>query len=145
MFRKLLGINELMFYLIAFFLLLIPFLLSVDDVQSCLRKVQTLKYAEEACYNGILIIKAFSSGLEVGSCNWTINSPKRNITCISGSIFVSPHAMDFDFHALRGNDLILYSDFSPLYTSEDLECGSNCSIAITNNFSTLRYALCIYC
>lgn len=112
-------------------------LYSVDDVQSCLRKVQTLKYAEEACYNGILIIKAFSSGLEVGSCNWTINSPKRNITCISGSIFVSPHAMDFDFHALRGNDLILYSDFSPLYTSEDLECGSNCSIAITNNFSTL--------
>ncbi|KAL1096371.1 hypothetical protein V6Z11_D06G219400 [Gossypium hirsutum] len=48
-------------------------LYSAVDVKDCMRKVQTLKYAEEACYNGTLVIKAFSSGLEIGTCNWTIN------------------------------------------------------------------------
>ncbi|KAG5229440.1 integrator complex [Salix suchowensis] len=82
------------------------------DVEDCVKKVQTLKYAEEAWYNGTLLIKAFSSGLEIGTCNWTINSPKRNVAYISGSKFHPVHAMEFDYHALRGNDLILYSDFS---------------------------------
>ncbi|XP_021297327.1 integrator complex subunit 9 homolog isoform X2 [Herrania umbratica] len=53
-------------------------LYSADDVKDCMRKVQTLKYAEEACYNGNLIIKAFSSGLEIGTCNWTINEKMEN-------------------------------------------------------------------
>ncbi|XVF24402.1 hypothetical protein REPUB_Repub13aG0124700 [Reevesia pubescens] len=96
-------------------------LYSAVDVKDCMRKVQTLKFAEEACYNGTLIINAFSSGLEIGTCNWTINGPKKNIAYISSSIFVSTHAMDFDFLGLRGNDLIIYSDFSPLDTTEDME------------------------
>ncbi|XP_075644960.1 uncharacterized protein LOC142615944 [Castanea sativa] len=33
------------------------------DVTDCTQKVQTLRYAEETCYNGRLIIKAFSSVL----------------------------------------------------------------------------------
>ncbi|KAK6228693.1 hypothetical protein SCA6_001033 [Theobroma cacao] len=96
-------------------------LYSADDVKDCMRKVQTLKYAEEACYNGTLIIKAFSSGLEIGTCNWTINGPKRNIAYITNSIFVSTHAADFDFVGLRGNDLIIYSDFSSLGAAENME------------------------
>ncbi|KAK8630137.1 hypothetical protein V6N13_078947 [Hibiscus sabdariffa] len=53
-------------------------LYSAVDVKDCMKKVQTLKYAEEACYNGTLIIRPFSSGLEIGTCNWTISGPKRN-------------------------------------------------------------------
>lgn len=96
-------------------------LFSAVDVKDCMRKVQTLKYAEEACYNGTLVIKAFSSGMEIGTCNWTINGPKRNIAYISSSIFVSTHAMDFNFLGLQGNDLIIFSDFSTLDTTEKME------------------------
>lgn len=77
-------------------------------------KIQSLKYAEEVCYNGTLILKAFSSGLEIGSCNWTISGPRRNVTYLSSSIFDSAHAMGFDYSSLQGNDLILFSDFSSL-------------------------------
>lgn len=79
-----------------------------------MQKVQSVKYAEEVCYNGTIILKAFSSGLEIGSCNWTINGPRRNITYLTSSIFESSHAMDFDYHSLQGNDLILFSDMSSL-------------------------------
>lgn len=100
-----------------------------------MRKIQKLKYAEEACYNGTLIIKAFSSGLEIGACNWTINSPKRNIAYIASSIFVSMHAMDFDFLGLRGNDVIIYSDFSSLDTTDNMENDSNSfGPVISSNF-----------
>ncbi|XP_059652788.1 uncharacterized protein LOC132299915 [Cornus florida] len=111
-------------------------LYSAADAKDCMQNVQAVKYAEEACYNGTLIIKAFSSGLEIGACNWTISGPKRNITCLSSSVFVSAHAMNFDFHALQGSDLILYSDFSFLNVTEDLE-DDNCSGPSTHNFSTL--------
>ncbi|KAD6453571.1 hypothetical protein E3N88_08276 [Mikania micrantha] len=87
-------------------------LYSAADVKDCLQKVESLKYAEEACYNGTLIIKALSSGLEIGSCNWNLKGPKRNISYISGSVFSSGTAMDFDFHALLGSDALIYSDFA---------------------------------
>ncbi|KAJ6925318.1 hypothetical protein NC651_009855 [Populus alba x Populus x berolinensis] len=106
------------------------------DVEDCVKKVQTLKYAEEAWYNGTLLIKAFSSGLEIGSCNWTINSPKRNIACISSSKFYSVNAMEFDYHALRGNDLILYSDFSSEGVLTNDEHDNNLSASTTYNPST---------
>ncbi|XP_038988747.1 integrator complex subunit 9 homolog isoform X3 [Phoenix dactylifera] len=85
-----------------------------SDIKECMQKVQSVKYAEEVCYNGTIILKAFSSGLEIGSCNWTVNGPRRNITYLSSSIFESSHAMDFDYHSLQGNDLILFSDLSSL-------------------------------
>ncbi|KAL7615730.1 hypothetical protein Lser_V15G04155 [Lactuca serriola] len=93
-------------------------LYSAADVKECLQKVETLKYAEEACYNGTLIMKAFSSGLEIGACNWSIKSPKRNISYISSSIFSSGVAMDFDFHALIGSDPLIYSDFASTLGSD---------------------------
>ncbi|KAG1371128.1 integrator complex subunit 9 [Cocos nucifera] len=89
-------------------------LYSAADIKECMQKVQSVKYAEEVCYNGTIILKAFSSGLEIGSCNWTINVPRRNITYLSSSVFESSHAMDFDYHPLQGNDLILFSDLSSL-------------------------------
>jgi integrator complex subunit 9 len=114
-------------------------LLSAADVTDCIQKVQTLRYAEEACYNGTLIIKACSSGLEIGTCNWTINGPKRDVAFISSSIFLPAHAMKFDYHALQGNDVILYSDFSPLDAMEDVEDVDDISILTTDSISTLRY------
>ncbi|GFP90324.1 putative late blight resistance protein homolog r1a-6 [Phtheirospermum japonicum] len=46
--------------------------LAGPNFQACMLKVHSLKFAEEVCYNGTLIVKPFSSGLEIGLCNWNI-------------------------------------------------------------------------
>ncbi|XP_043721024.1 uncharacterized protein LOC122668538 [Telopea speciosissima] len=85
-----------------------------------MQKVQSVTFAEEVCYNGTLILKAFSSGLEIGTSNWPIHGPRRNITCLSSFIFESAHAMSFDYSSLQGNDLILFSDLSMLHDEVDV-------------------------
>ncbi|KAK3015654.1 hypothetical protein RJ639_006328 [Escallonia herrerae] len=107
---------------------------SAADVKSCMQRVQVLKYAEEACYNGSITIKAFSSGLEIGSCNWTISSPKANIGHVSSSLFQCETAMDFNYHALQGCDTILYSDNSARNILGNVE-DENCHFASVNNNS----------
>ncbi|KAI3830976.1 hypothetical protein MKX03_010274 [Papaver bracteatum] len=86
-----------------------------ENVEKCTERVQSLKYGEETCFNETLIIKPFSSGLEIGSSNWTICSSGRSITWLSSSIFDSAHAMNFDYHSLQGNDVIIFSDLSLLH------------------------------
>ncbi|GFQ06060.1 integrator complex subunit 9 [Phtheirospermum japonicum] len=87
-------------------------LYSAADVKACMLKVHTLKFAEEVCYNGTLIVKPFSSGLEIGSCNWNITGPKESFAYVSSSVFSPTTAMGFDYKALQTSDVILYSDFS---------------------------------
>ncbi|KAL8238850.1 hypothetical protein R6Q59_015417 [Mikania micrantha] len=111
-------------------------LYSAADVKDCLQKVESLKYAEEACYNGTLIIKALSSGLEIGSCNWNLKGPKRNISYISGSVFSSGTAMDFDFHALLGSDVLIYSDFASWNGATCFEDENSCSSIVPVDCST---------
>ncbi|MED6205684.1 hypothetical protein PIB30_019983 [Stylosanthes scabra] len=84
-----------------------------------LYRIQKLKYAEEACYNGTLVIKAFSSGVEMGSCNWILDGPKGVIAYLSNSSFISSQAAAFDYQSLQGTDALLYSDFSTLSSTED--------------------------
>ncbi|PKU76399.1 hypothetical protein MA16_Dca001002 [Dendrobium catenatum] len=95
------------------------FYVSAADVNGCMEKVQPLKYAEEACYNSTLVLKAFSSGLEIGSCNWKINAPRRNFVYLSSSIFESAQAIDFDYRSLQGADIILFSDMSTINNIEE--------------------------
>ncbi|XP_047167399.1 integrator complex subunit 9 [Vigna umbellata] len=103
-------------------------LYSAADVKDCMLKTHTLNYAEEACYNGTLVIKAFSSGVEIGSCNWILNSPKGNTAYVSGSSFISAHAMAFDYRSLQGACALIYSDFS-LGDTQDSADGDNCSVS----------------
>ncbi|XP_031129963.1 integrator complex subunit 9-like isoform X2 [Ipomoea triloba] len=88
-------------------------LYSAAEVKSCIQKVQSLKYAEETFYSGTLSLKALSSGLEIGACNWTIVSPKGSITYLSGSVFASATAMSFDYFSLQKSDILLYSGYAP--------------------------------
>ncbi|XP_038679350.1 integrator complex subunit 9 homolog isoform X2 [Tripterygium wilfordii] len=111
-------------------------LYSAADVKDCVQKLQTLKYAEEACYNGTLVIKAFSSGSDVGACNWTISGPKGNVAYVSSSTFVSAHAMDFDYQALQGKHVIIYSDFSFQDVNDDPGHDNDSSDSTTNILST---------
>ncbi|KAK6143211.1 hypothetical protein DH2020_023559 [Rehmannia glutinosa] len=112
-------------------------LYSAADVKTCMLKVESLKYAEEACYNGTLIIKAISSGLEIGSCNWSITGPKGSIAYISSSVFSSTTAMGFDYKGLQGSDVILYSDLSSCNAPDKFDDDNNFSGAAGNNFSNL--------
>ncbi|KAH6767965.1 hypothetical protein C2S51_013301 [Perilla frutescens var. frutescens] len=111
-------------------------LYSAADVKSCILKVESLKYAEEVCYNGTLIVKAFGSGLEIGSCNWRITGPQGSIAYISSSVFRSATAASFDYKALQTSDLVLYSDFSSHNAPEQFDDDKNCS-SPANNFSNL--------
>ncbi|XP_022134134.1 integrator complex subunit 9 homolog isoform X2 [Momordica charantia] len=108
---------------------------SAADVKDCMQKVETLRYGEETCYNGALVIKAFSSGLEIGACNWTINGPKRDIAYISSSIFFSSNAMNFDYVAFQEKETIIYSDFSSLEFTNVVE--NDTGVPLTNNLSSL--------
>ncbi|CAL9751914.1 unnamed protein product [Musa acuminata subsp. burmannicoides] len=89
-------------------------LYSAADIKECMQKIQPLKYGEETCFNGSVIMKAYSSGLDIGSCNWTINSPKRSITYLSSSLCMPACWKGFDYRSLLGNDLVIFSDLSSL-------------------------------
>ncbi|KAA8546908.1 hypothetical protein F0562_003337 [Nyssa sinensis] len=57
------------------------------DVRDCMQKVWALKYAEEACYNGTLIIEAFRSGLEIATDNFlTLRDNNDNWDVITESL-----------------------------------------------------------
>ncbi|XP_030477232.1 uncharacterized protein LOC115694254 [Syzygium oleosum] len=100
-------------------------LYSAADIEDCVKKVQKLKYAEVACYNGTISIKPISSGLEIGASNWTIRYPDGTIGFVSSSEFVPGHALEFNYNALRSCDVLIYSDFSSLDVLEPANKGSN--------------------
>lgn len=114
-------------------------LISAVDIEDSFKKVQALKYMEEICYNGTINLRASSSGLEIGACNWIITCPNTSIACISNSMFGSAHALEFDYHALQGKDVILYTDSLSLnaFKYSNVDRGS---AAIKNPLS-LRYPL----
>ncbi|MQL92124.1 hypothetical protein Taro_024745, partial [Colocasia esculenta] len=89
-------------------------LYGMAEIDECMTKVQAIKYAEESCYNSTLILKAFSSGMEIGAANWMMICPGRSVTYLSSSVLDPATAMGFDYHSLEGNDVILFSDFSSL-------------------------------
>lgn len=89
-------------------------LYSAPNIEECMRKTQTVKYGEEVCFNGMTLLKASSSGLELGSCVWSIKGPRASITYLPSTVFVSAHALDCDYNSLKENDIILFSDFSSL-------------------------------
>lgn len=113
-------------------------LLSAADVKACMLKVESLNYAEEICYNGILIVKPLASGLEIGSCNWRINGPRGSIAYISSSVFRSGIPKNFDYEALQASDVVVYSDFFSLNALEQVGNDEDFS-GLANYFSTSRW------
>uniref|UniRef100_A0A453G8G4 Beta-Casp domain-containing protein n=2 Tax=Aegilops tauschii subsp. strangulata TaxID=200361 RepID=A0A453G8G4_AEGTS len=58
-------------------------LYSAPNLEECMRKTQTVKYGEEVCFNGMLMLKASSSGLELGNCVWSIKGPRANFSSLN--------------------------------------------------------------
>ena len=84
-----------------------------------MQKTQPIKYGQEVCFNGMLMLKASSSGLELGNCAWSLKGPRASITYLPSTLFVSAHALDCDYNSLKGNDVILFSDFSSLNVMDE--------------------------
>ncbi|XP_039787588.1 integrator complex subunit 9 homolog [Panicum virgatum] len=89
-------------------------LYSQGNIEECMQTIQPVKYGEEVCFNGIFVLKASSSGLELGNSVWTIKGPRASITYLPSAVFVSAHALDLDYSSLKENDVILFSDLSSL-------------------------------
>ncbi|KAL8139923.1 LOW QUALITY PROTEIN: hypothetical protein V2J09_005944 [Rumex salicifolius] len=86
-------------------------LYSTTEVKDCIKRVQPLRYGEESCYNGTLVMRAVSSGLEIGASNWAIKHSQVRCS-LYNSVVGSPQAMDFDYHSLQSYDVVIYSDVS---------------------------------
>ncbi|KAI3408349.1 uncharacterized protein J3R85_020304 [Psidium guajava] len=114
-------------------------LYSAAEIEECAKKVQKLKFQEVACYNGTLSLKPISSGLEVGACNWSIRYQDGSIGFVSSSNFVPGHAMEFNYHALRSCDLLIYSDFSSLDVLEPANNGCNYSACRDSSTSSCEF------
>lgn len=112
---------------------------SATDVKDCMLKINTLNYAQEVCYNGTLVLKAFSAGVEIGSCNWILNGPKGDIAYLSSSCFFSAHAMTFNYRSLQGTCTLIYSDFSSLSDAQDVEDGDNYTDPTSDKLLPPRY------
>ncbi|GAB2234473.1 hypothetical protein Drorol1_Dr00003727 [Drosera rotundifolia] len=112
-------------------------LYSAADVKDCIQKVEPLKYAEEVCYNGVLLIKAFSSGCGIGACNWRLKGPKRDVSYLCSSVCASDPAMNFDWKSLQDSDTIIYSDFSSIDGGDNIgtEVDHSAQMLATNGLS----------
>ncbi|KAM0923026.1 hypothetical protein ACQ4PT_005796 [Festuca glaucescens] len=94
-------------------------LYSAVNIEECMQKTQPIKYGQEVCFNGMLMLKASSSGLELGNCAWSLKGPRASITYLPSTAFVSAHALDCDYNSLKENDVILFSDFSSLNVMDE--------------------------
>ncbi|KAK1669073.1 hypothetical protein QYE76_057232 [Lolium multiflorum] len=94
-------------------------LYSAANIEECMQKIQPIKYGQEVCFNGMLMLKASSSGLELGNCAWSLEGPRASITYLPSTVFVSAHALDCDYNSLKENDVILFSDFSSLNVMDE--------------------------
>ncbi|KAK1669082.1 hypothetical protein QYE76_057241 [Lolium multiflorum] len=94
-------------------------LYSAANIEECMQKIQPIKYGQEVCFNGMLMLKASSSGLELGNCAWSLEGPRASITYLPNTVFVSAHALDCDYNSLKENDVILFSDFSSLNVMDE--------------------------
>uniref|UniRef100_A0A7N0UT53 Beta-Casp domain-containing protein n=1 Tax=Kalanchoe fedtschenkoi TaxID=63787 RepID=A0A7N0UT53_KALFE len=107
-------------------------LYSAAHVKDCVKMIQSLKYAEETCYNGAINITAFSSGTEVGACNWRLNGQGTNLVYLSASVLASTHATEFNFQALRKCDLLLCSDLSSSSLDNDAARDSSVGSSVSS-------------
>lgn len=94
-------------------------LYSAANIEECMQKTEPIKYGQEVCFNGMLVLKASSSGLELGNCVWSLKGPRASITYLPGTVFVSAHALDCDINSLKENDVVLFSDFSSLNVMDE--------------------------
>ncbi|CAG8716200.1 12027_t:CDS:2, partial [Acaulospora morrowiae] len=96
-------------------------LYSLSDVQSCVDKIQQVRYGEKLMLFK-LQVTAYSSGYCLGSANWLIDCDSEKISIISSSSIVTNiHPLPFSKNALSDANVVILND---LRKSDDLRLES---------------------
>ncbi|CAG8520291.1 10902_t:CDS:10 [Paraglomus brasilianum] len=86
-------------------------LYTTADVQSCIDKIQPIRYCEHLSLYDSLRITAYSSGYCLGSANWAIDCGYEKIAIISSSSTIKTiHPAPFDRTVFENASVVLLSD-----------------------------------
>ncbi|CAM6099663.1 unnamed protein product [Calypogeia fissa] len=113
-------------------------LYSTADIRACMARVHRLHYGEEANIDGFLTVKPSSSGFGIGSSNWVLKGPNRNLSYISASSSKNNHAMPLDIPALGGSEVLLLShwEVGESLQDESSEAGRKVALSASEKLST---------
>lgn len=114
---------------------------TLQDIDSCLSRVQVVGFNEKKNIFGALTAISCSSGYSLGSCNWVIHSDYEKICYISGSSTLTTHPKPIDQAPLRYCDVMIMSSVTqtPL-TNPDSMIGEFCvnaAVTIKNGGNVL--------
>ncbi|XP_060605120.1 integrator complex subunit 9-like [Ruditapes philippinarum] len=100
---------------------------TLQDIESCLSRVQVVGFNEKKNIFGALTATSCSSGYSLGSCNWVIHSDYEKICYVSGSSTLTTHPKPIDQAPLRHSDVLIMSSLTqtPL-TNPDSMIGEFC-------------------
>ncbi|KAG0185082.1 Integrator complex subunit 9 [Apophysomyces sp. BC1034] len=86
---------------------------TMNDIASCIEKIQTVRYAEFLSLRSTLRLVARSSGYSLGSTNWVLETHFKKIVLMSSSSLYNIHPAQLDTTIFDGADIILVSDLKP--------------------------------
>ena len=99
-----------------------------QDVGNCIRKIQSVGFAEKIDILGLIQVTAVSSGYGIGSTNWVLQTPFYKINYISSSSLYATHSIPMDQNTLKDADVcILNSLTSSCTTNPDSMLREFCS------------------
>ncbi|KAI7904679.1 beta-lactamase-like protein [Cokeromyces recurvatus] len=92
---------------------------TMEDVISCIEKIQPVRYTETLSLFSALNLVAYSSGYSLGSANWVLETSFKKIAFVSNSsIHMDLHPAPFNGDALKDVDIVVVSGLSQLSQNE---------------------------
>ncbi|ORY00863.1 hypothetical protein K493DRAFT_99689 [Basidiobolus meristosporus CBS 931.73] len=86
---------------------------SLGDIQSCIDKIQPIRYQEKLSLVESVEVTAISSGYCLGGCNWRIKCGDKLLSFIStSSVAPSTHASPFDPSVFKNCDMTIFGQVS---------------------------------
>ncbi|CAG8688859.1 43945_t:CDS:10 [Gigaspora margarita] len=99
-------------------------LYTIPDVQSCVDKIQPVRYGENLDLYGVNVT-AHSAGYCLGSANWSIICDTEKIAMISSSSIITDiHPLPFNKSVLDDADVVILSDLCDSRNEDDVRLES---------------------
>ncbi|KAI9268615.1 beta-lactamase-like protein [Helicostylum pulchrum] len=86
---------------------------TLKDIESCIEKVQPVRYTEKVSLFSTLQLVAYSSGYCLGSSNWLLETSFKKIAFLTpSSLYTNLHPAPFDYDILRDANVIVVGGLS---------------------------------
>ncbi|KAI8052641.1 beta-lactamase-like protein [Thamnidium elegans] len=86
---------------------------TLKDIESCIEKVQPVRYTEKVSLFSTLKLVAYSSGYCLGSSNWLLETSFKKIAFLTpSSLYTNLHPAPFDYDILRDANVIVVGGLS---------------------------------